>query len=77
MNGGLFFLNNDGVYTSVGHVSEVDLDTETTDFAEKLEFTCKIECDPDAIAKAVLPRGEYNAHVLKRDGYLDERNASL
>lgn len=82
MNGTVFFQNDDGVYTPVAHINDADITVEeepdiTVEESDKLmawpeEIT--INCDADELLQAILPPGKYNAYVLKRDGYLSEKN---
>lgn len=77
MNGTLIFQNDDGMYTPVGYINDVDITVEEEPdelmaWPEQEEIT--INCDADELLQAILPPGEYNAYVLKRDGYLSEKN---
>lgn len=79
-----FFIKVGDEYHPVHSIGSVDLEEVEKPHNDKyvlsdlseLEFHCEIECDTD-IAKAVLPRSMYNAYALKRDGYLNPKNASF
>lgn len=73
----VYFGTEDGqIIGKLGEVTELELTCEDT---EPLKFDnsaieIPVEFDKDLLLRTILPQGEYNAYVLKRDGYLNPKN---
>ena len=44
------------------------------EYLQSGSFSMECKCDGNVFLKAFLGKGRYNAYILRRDGYLSERN---
>lgn len=75
----IYVQSDDGRIQPLGEISEMELTAldDSTDYKSFLDCEpIEISCDfgNTDILRAVLSQGEYNAYVLKRDGYLSPEN---
>lgn len=85
MNNGLYFTTDGKNYQKLTGEATWDSKDDFWDFAEKLknppkanlENTAAIAIDKNGLSRVMIPRGQRNREILRRDGYLSPKNADF
>lgn len=69
-----FYIYDGKDFHKLGSISESDLKEEAVKEFDLEPVEIKCDLDFRKLLRAVLTQGQYNAYVLKQDGYLSPKN---